>query len=261
MAFLVVKFKIPFFAVMKAVFSKVYLFYCLLIFALGFIISFPFLLIPIIFKKQFRVVGVINRWWARIVFTLCFLPFSVICLEPLDPKRQYIFCPNHFSYIDIPTMGLNPHNSIFVGKHDMERIPLFGFMYRSLHITVDREKLKSRYSTYLRSREAIDHGKSLVIFPEGGIITKEFPHMARFKDGAFRLALEKQIPIVPVTIATNWIILPDELTQLTWHPIRVIFHKPIEPDANRWNVQTLKEEVYRIIDAELRETEMKFRKA
>ena len=152
-------------------------------------------------------------------------------------------------------MVLNPHNAIFVGKDDMERIPLFGFMYRSLHITVDREKLKSRYSTYLKSGEAIDEGKSLMIFPEGGIVSKDIPRMARFKDGAFRLALEKQIQLVPVTIATNWIVLPGELNGLRRHLIQVNFHEPIEPDATRWNVQTLKEEVYRIIDTELRNME------
>src|SRR6185503_5315375 len=99
--------------------------------------------------------------------------------------RQYIFCPNHFSYLDIAAMGLNSHDSIFVGKNDMENIPLFGFMYRSLHITVDRTKLKSRYSSMLRTFGALDEGKSLVIFPEGGIMTEKDPVMSKFKDGAF----------------------------------------------------------------------------
>jgi 1-acyl-sn-glycerol-3-phosphate acyltransferase len=236
---------------MKSLFSKVYLYYCLFVFGTVFLILFPFFLIPIFFKKQFRLVGVFNRVWAKTVFPLCFLPYSVESRSKLDPKKQYIFCANHFSYIDIPTMGLNPHNAIFVGKDEMERIPLFGFMYRRLHITVDRDKLRSRYSTYIKSRQAIDEGKSLMIFPEGGIMTNEFPRMARFKDGAFRLALEKQIPIVPVTIATNWIILPDELTELKWHPIKVIFHEPVLPDQSLWNVRSLKEKIFGIIDAEL----------
>lgn len=244
---------------MKNFLGKVYLYYCLVLFVLSFILIFPLFLIPILFKKQFRLVGVINRAWAYTLFPIVFLPFEIESRKKLNPNKQYIFCPNHFSYLDIATMAFNPHNAIFVGKDDMERIPLFGFMYRHLHITVNREKLKSRYATYLKSGEAIDQGKSLVIFPEGGIVSTDFPRMARFKDGAFRLAVEKQIPIVPVTIATNWIILPNELTKLTRIPIRMIFHEPIEPDAARWTVQTLKEEVYRIIDAELRATEAKLK--
>ena len=151
-------------------------------------------------------------------------------------------------------MGLNPLNAIFVGKHDMQKIPLFGFMYKKLHITVDRDKLMSRYTTYKKSVNAIDEGKSLVIFPEGGIVTTEFPRMARFKDGAFKLSVDKQIPIVPVTIATNWILLPGELGDLKWHPIRVIFHEPIYPEGK--DEATLRKEVYAIIDAELRAAEI-----
>jgi 1-acyl-sn-glycerol-3-phosphate acyltransferase len=245
---------------MKSLLRKVYLYYCLFIFTVFFFVFFPLFLGPIFFKSQFHLVGIFNRWWAKLVLTFCFLPYSVECHGKLDPKKQYIFCPNHFSYVDIPTMGLNPHNAIFVGKHDMERVPLFGWMYRSLHITVDRNKLKSRYATFINSQRAIDEGKSLVVFPEGGIMTTEFPRMSRFKDGAFRLAIEKQIPIVPVTIATNWILLPGDWVDLKRHPIRVIFHEPIEPDPSRWTITTLKEEVFRIIDKQLRQEEANYLK-
>ena len=113
-----------------------------------------------------------------------------------------------------------------------------------------RNLLKSKYTSYKRSQEAIDEGKSLIIFPEGGIISTSFPTMGRFKEGAFRLAVEKQIPIVPVTIATNWIILPDDLTQLSWHPIKVVFHEPIHPGAG--TVDSLKSEVHSTIEMELK---------
>jgi 1-acyl-sn-glycerol-3-phosphate acyltransferase len=253
---------IPFFyAPMKHFFEKVHLYYCLLLFAISFLLVFPFFLIPIVFKKKFRLVGVINRTWGHILFPILFLPYQVDRRGKIDSQKQYIFCPNHFSYLDIPVMALNPYNAIFVGKDAMERIPLFGFMYRNLHITVNREKLKSRYDTYIKSGEALDQGKSLTIFPEGGIVSKELPRMGRFKDGAFRLAIEKQIPIVPVTIATNWIILPDGLNSLRRQTIRIVLHEPIEPDATRWTVQTLKDEVYRIIDTELRATEAQYKNA
>jgi 1-acyl-sn-glycerol-3-phosphate acyltransferase len=165
---------------------------------------------------------------------------------------MYIFAPNHFSYLDIPTLGLNHHNTIFVGKSDMENIPVFGFMYRKLHITVDRAKLKSRYSTMKRSLDAVDEGKSLVIFPEGGIVTDKDPVLHKFKDGAFRVAIEKQIPIVPVTIPYNWIILPPDQFLLRWHRLKVIFHQPISTQGMTLNdVQVLKEKVFKTIDEEM----------
>lgn len=105
----------------------------------------------------------------------------------------------------------------------------------------------------MRSMEAIDEGKSLVIFPEGGIVTQKDPVMGRFKQGPFRVAIEKQIPIVPVTIPYNWIILPPEEFLLYWHPLRIIFHEPISTvGLTMEDIDTLKEKVFAIIDAELK---------
>lgn len=228
--------------------------YALVIFIILFLLFFPLFLIPIYFPSRFKLVGAINRWWAWLFFPLIGFPWQVEYHQKLDPKKNYIFCPNHFSYLDIAIMGLNYHNTIFVGKSAMEKIPLFGFMYRKLHITVDREKLSSRYSTFTRSLEALDKGKSLVIFPEGGMVTHRPPHMGRFKDGAFRASIEKQIEIVPVTIPYNWIILPDtKYLTLRWKPLKLIFHAPVDPSGySLKEADVLKEKVYSIIDAELK---------
>ncbi|MEM6522240.1 MAG: lysophospholipid acyltransferase family protein [Bacteroidota bacterium] len=226
--------------------------YILLCFTILFAVFLPLLLIPIIFKKKYQLIGVFNRWWAHIFFTLTFFPKTVLVHPEIVRKNQYIFCPNHFSYLDIPTMGLNPVNSIFVGKNDMERIPLFGFMYKNLHITVDRESFKSRYATVVKSSKAIDEGKSLMIFPEGGIVSQKMPEMHRFKDGAFRIAIEKQIPIVPVTIPFNWIILPDESLLPRLHKLKVVFHKPINTEGlTLKDTSKLKQQTFDVINAEL----------
>lgn len=233
---------------------RLYTFYGLVIFTLLFLLFFFPLLYPVLFPRQYKLIGILNRWWARLLFIFIVLPFSVKYKRKLDRNKQYIFCPNHFSYLDIPTLGLNEHNTIFVGKNDMENIPLFGFMYRKLHITVDRTKLKSRYSTMLRAMEALDEGKSLVLFPEGGIVTEKDPVLGRFKDGAFRASIEKQIPIVPVTIPYNWIILPPDQFLLSWRPLKVIFHEPIDPGKYSMNeLDKLKKEVRDIIETELQQ--------
>ncbi len=228
--------------------------YAFILFILIFLLLFPFFLIPIIAPKYYTLVGILNRWWAWLFFPLTGFPWKVAYRQKLDPKKTYIFCPNHFSYLDIAIMGLNRHNTIFVGKSAMEKIPLFGFMYRNLHITVDREKLSSRYSTFTRSLAALDQGKSLVIFPEGGMVTHRPPLMGRFKDGAFRAAIEKQILIVPVTIPYNWIILPDtKYMMLHWKPLKLIFHEPVDPSAySLKEADVLKEKVYSTIEAELK---------
>ena len=234
--------------------KSLYTLYAFILFIIVFLLLFPFFLIPIAFPKFFKLIGVINRIWAWIYFPIIGLPGSVEYRQKLDPKKRYIFCPNHFSYLDIAIMGLNKHNTIFVGKSQMEKIPLFGYMYRKLHITVDRDKLSSKYSTFTRSLAALDSGKSLVIFPEGGIVTHRPPTMGRFKDGAFRAAIEKQVELVPVTIPFNWIILPDTpYLRLNWKPMKLIFHEPIDTTGmNVKDVDQMKETVYRIIDTELK---------
>lgn len=226
--------------------------YAFLVFAVLFFIFFPLLLIPIALPAKWHLVGMFNRWWAKVFFFLTFFPVKVDCRFKMDSNQPYIFCPNHFSYLDIPAMGLNPHNSIFVGKNDMESIPLFGYMYRKLHITVNRSSLKSRHNTIIKSMQAIDEGKSLVIFPEGGIITTNPPFMHRFKTGAFRTAIEKQIPVIPVTIPYNWIILPDS----KWLPVRktvkIIFHEPIATTGMTLDdLDHLTNTVFKVIQDEL----------
>src|SRR5690606_32353034 len=130
--------------------------------------------------------------------------------------------------LDIPLMGFSPVYFVFVGKSSIAKVPLFGYMYKKLHVTVDRNSLKSKYETIERSKKAIEEGKSLVIFPEGGIVSQEPPKMARFKDGPFRVAIEKQIPLVSVTIPYNWIILPDDgKMMVTKRTSKLIFHEPI----------------------------------
>jgi 1-acyl-sn-glycerol-3-phosphate acyltransferase len=234
---------------------RIYTLYGVIVFFLLFVIFFFLLLIPIIFPKKYKLVGVFNRWWAKLLFICIGIPFKVEYESRLNPKRQYIFCPNHCSYIDIATLALNQHNTVFVGKNDMENIPFFGFMYSKLHITVDRAKLKSRYITLVKSLKALDQGKSLVIFPEGGIVSKHPPVMAEFKDGAFRAAIEKQIPVVPVTIPFNWIILPSDQFLLQWKHMKVVFHEPIDPSIYTLkDIDRFKERVRTVIDNELQKS-------
>jgi 1-acyl-sn-glycerol-3-phosphate acyltransferase len=142
-----------------------------------------------------------------------------------------------------------------MGKDEMKKIPFFGYMYKRMHITVDRDNMKSRYDAILKAAEVLDNGRSITIFPEGGIISKEPPNMVKFKDGAFRLAIEKQVAVVPVTIPYNWIILPDDEKYLVDKSkiMKVIFHEPIETEGTHMNdLEKLKERTFSIIEKELR---------
>ncbi len=173
--------------------------------------------------------------------------------EPLDKKLQYIFCANHFSYIDIPVMSSIPLAVVFVGEMSISKIPLFGYMYRKLHVLVDRQSNKSRYEAMKDSLEVFDRGFSLAIFPEGGIISRNPPELAAFKRGAFRVAIERNIPIVPVTLPYNYIFLPDDGRFLpSYRSLKIIFHEKIETSSyTEAEINRLNKRVFDIIAGEL----------
>jgi len=226
-------------------------------FAVPFILLFPLFFILLQRKAWRGYAFKIHHWWSKVFFFLSGLSFDIEYRKDLDPDRSYIFCPNHFSYMDIPAMVRNRYFFAFVGKNSMEKIPLFGYMYKRMHITVDRKNLKSLYQVVVKSAEFLESGRSITIFPEGGIISREPPNLVPFKDGAFRLAIENQVPIVPVTIPYNWIILPDDgkfLIDKRSRKVKVIFHEPIEPGGLTLNdTEALKGKTFSIIENELRE--------
>ncbi|MGK7396506.1 MAG: lysophospholipid acyltransferase family protein [Candidatus Cyclobacteriaceae bacterium M3_2C_046] len=185
---------------------------------------------------------------------MCLIPVKKEFKGNIKKDQNYIFCSNHFSYLDIPTMGLSPWYFKFTGKKSITRVPIFGYMFKNLHITVDRENQKGRYEAFYQYGKNLDQGVNLSIFPEGGIRSSQPPRMARFKHGPFKVAIEKQVPVVPVTLPFNWIILPDDgKFLLTWHVNKIIYHEPIETKGlSEKDTDALKDQVYKVIDQELR---------
>ena len=194
----------------------------------------------------------INFIWAWSFMKLAFIPVERVFEFNIDRKQQYILCANHFSYLDIPIMGLFPLPFKFVGKSSLARIPVFGYMYRTLHITVNRSSYRSRARSFTKSKEAIEKGFNLGFFPEGGIRLENYPNMVDFKDGAFKLAAEYKLPIVPVTLPDDYLILPDDdLLNIRRKKCRIIYHEPIWPTDEADSPKQLKEEVFRVIQTEL----------
>ncbi len=181
------------------------------------------------------------------------MPLKVEWKFKLDKNQQYILCSNHFSYLDIPGLGLFPKPFKFVGKSQLGKIPLFGLMYNNLHITVNRSSYKSRAVSLRKARTAIQDGFNLGFFPEGGIRLKEFPNMVNFQDGAFRLAAENNLPVVPISLLDNYNILrDDEVFNMRRRICRVVYHEPIwAKDASEEEIKKLKTSVYRVIQDEL----------
>ncbi|MEN7550131.1 lysophospholipid acyltransferase family protein [Rapidithrix thailandica] len=237
----------------KNFFNLLYALWYLLWFWVIFILIYPLFLLTIFVKKWRPYSYKVNNIWAYTVYFLVGLPVKVQYRFPFDKKGNYVFCPNHNSYLDIPILGYAMRQfGVYVGKSQLSKVPLFGYMFKKLYISVDRNSLRDRYQSFELAKNEIDQGNSLIIFPEGGT-NQNPPVPKRFKDGAFRIAIEKQVPIVPVTIPQHWLVMHDISPYLHWSKIEVIFHEPIATTGMTIDqADDLKEQVYSVIYNEMK---------
>jgi len=143
-----------------------------------------------------------NLWARPILFGMGFLP-KFTKEEEIVKGESYMLVANHTSMTDIMLMLVASKNPfVFVGKKELSKIPIFGFFYKRTCILVDRGSARSRKAVYDSAQRRLSQGMSICIFPEGKV-PEEHIVLDEFKDGAFRLAIEHQIPIVPITFADN----------------------------------------------------------
>ena len=117
--------------------------------------------------------------------------------QNIDPSKSYMYCVNHASLLDpFVLIALSKKPIVFVGKKELSKIPIFGFFYRRTVIMVDRSSFKSRKAVFEIAKKRLQNGVSMAIFPEGLVPTEDVV-LAPFKKGAFSLAIEFQIPIIP----------------------------------------------------------------
>ena len=115
-----------------------------------------------------------------------------------------MFVANHTSVTDIMLMFYSTKSPfVFVGKKELAKFPIFGYIYKRSCILVDRGNTKSRVEAFRRAESRLNEGLGVCIFPEGGVPKNLNLILDDFKDGAFRLAIEHQIPIAPMTFHDN----------------------------------------------------------
>lgn len=167
--------------------------------------------------------------WGRLMCQVMLLPVHVEGREQLDSQQSYVFVANHQGPYDIFLVyGFLNRHFRWMMKKQLRKLPLVGKACESGgHIFVDKSGPKSIQRTYDHARRVLRGGISLVVFPEGA---RTFTgHMGIFRRGAFQLADELQLPVVPVTIDGTFDVLPRQkgFNFLQWHPLRLVIHKPI----------------------------------
>lgn len=172
-----------------------------------------------------------GKYWSRLAIWLCLLPVKVEGRELLDKKQSYVFVANHQGAFDIFLVyGFLNRNFKWMMKKGLRKIPLVGIACEyAHHIFVDKSGPSKIRKTYDTARETLKEGMSVVVFPEGA---RSFTgHMGVFRRGAFMLADELQLPVVPLTINGSFNVKPrmKDLFWVFWHPLKLTIHEPIAP--------------------------------
>lgn len=192
------------------------------------LVLFPFIFVSILSEKTYPLFFKIARLWSKIILFGMGFRYSIKGDEVFEEGKSYMLVANHTSMTDIMLMllAVKNHPFVFVGKKELVKIPIFGFIYKRVCILVDRGSSKSRYEVFERAQKRINQGLSICIFPEGGV-PDESVLLDEFKDGAFRIAIEHELDIVPMTFFDNKKRFSYTFFSGTPGKMRAIIHQPI----------------------------------
>ncbi|HIP48386.1 MAG TPA: 1-acyl-sn-glycerol-3-phosphate acyltransferase [Lutibacter sp.] len=200
-----------------------------LIVVLSIIPMLPILVVVTAKEKHYPKFYKIAHQWGKLILFLMGFKAEVEYEEKLVKGKSYMLSANHTSLIDIMLMLaiVDENPFVFVGKAELAKLPVLGFVYKRTMILVDRGNANSRRAVFEQANQRIKSGRSVCIFPEGEVPKDESLVLTNFKNGAFILAIEHQIPIVPISFYDNKKRFSYTFFSGSPGKLRVKFHKPI----------------------------------
>lgn len=188
----------------KIIFWAIWRIWFYVLMTIPILIMFPFLVLSILTESSYPYFFKMARIWAKFILFGMGFYYKIDKVQELESDKSYMFIANHTSMVDIMLMLVSVRKPfVFVGKTELVKIPLFGFFYKRTCILVDRTSSKSKHSVFERAQKRIDQGLSICIFPEGKVPDDESIVLDEFKNGAFRLAIDHQLTIVPIAFLDN----------------------------------------------------------
>lgn len=195
-----------------------------------------------------------GKLWSIFICRILLLPIRVEGREYIDRHQSYVFVANHQGPMDIFLIyGFLGRNFKWMMKKSLRRMFLVGYACeKARHIFVDKSGPKKIQETIERARDTLQGGTSLVVFPEG---SRTFTgHMGLFRKGAFQLADELGLPVVPLTIDGSFDVLPRTagFNFVSRHAMRLVIHAPIMPSGKgAEDIAHTMNESYQVIMADL----------
>ncbi|MCD0479927.1 1-acyl-sn-glycerol-3-phosphate acyltransferase [Chryseobacterium sp. LC2016-29] len=212
----------------------------ILAFVLTIILGLPVYILSLK-KNTFKYAHVLIRIWCYGMFFGMGLRYELINLtdKKIDKNIQYVIISNHTSIMDImlPCILFPNHQLCYVGKKELEKIPIFGTIYKRICVMVDRSSARSRADVYRRCAEKMEEGNSIVLFPEGGVPDDTSVVLDEFKDGAFTLSSKHHSPIAVFTFVGLKEMFPFDNSK--GHPgkVKVFFNDILEPTDSPKNLK------------------------
>lgn len=227
-----------------------------------FCIMMPICLVVTVLTALTTIVGCAfggGRWWgyypeilwSRIVLALTLVRVKVRHVGTLDRNTSYVFVANHQSAYDIFTVyGYLGHNFRWMMKQSLRKIPLIGYSCeKSGQIYVDNSSPSATRHTMEEAEKRLAGGMSIVVFPEGA--RTHTGKIRRFKKGAYRLAMEFNLPVVPVTIDGAYDVMPRFKKLPHWGTITLTVHEPIVASAEGHDLPTVMEQSFEAVSSAL----------
>jgi 1-acyl-sn-glycerol-3-phosphate acyltransferase len=235
----------------------IYCIYALTIFAILTILAAIALLLLLPFGKAklSNRIFKICRYWGKFWYLLIGVRHKEIFEAKHHFGKPHIFVANHNSYMDIPPIVMLRHQPIRpLGKFESSKIPIFGWIYKAAVIMVDRSSPTKRAQSIRNLKAALHKRISIFIFPEGTFSMTSKQPLKSFYNGAFKLAIEMQVPIQPILMIDAVDRLHyDSVLSLTPGPNRVVYLKTI--DVSNYtldDIELLRDKVYQLMDEGLR---------
>ena len=235
-------------------FSRIlYASWVLFIFIGSMLLLLPLILLPALFGESVRPVSFFGlKVWATIFHTFTGVRYQAQGREHLSLHPAYIYVSNHTSFLDVPALPLFiPGQFRPLGKKELLKIPVLGWIVGTVCIIVDRSDARSRQESIKRLKKLIHRGTSVLIYPEGSMNRTELM-LRPFYDGAFRIAIETQTPILPMAVINAGNLFRPGTAFIKSGKNLVKFGKPIPPvGLEAEDVPALKQQVYQVIEAML----------
>lgn len=233
----------------RSVLSRLYIVWVLIVFSVFMILFLPGIILPFFLGERFGWIGYLFlRLWSWIFSILNRIPYEIIGRENIRKGKSFIYVSNHTSFLDIPGLTITiPGQFRPLAKKELLKLPVFGWIAQNASVIVDRSSPESRKKSFDRLKNILKAGISILIFAEG-TQNRSQEVLQPFKDGAFRIAVDTQQPILPVVVIGAGKLMPPGRFYIKPGKIKIVVGKEIPTEGlTSKDMAALKDQTFSIM--------------